>query len=474
MDQASFAPFILWSALALMSASYFLLHIWKYDRFRCLRLSFGPTTCRFRRFMIYSYLISLPLLLAYSIGFTTLKISEGLKITPEGVISKPAIDWTPYHQSLIFPLNLSFSVAWAFETTTHLEELCFWLFLLHAEDDNIDWLRSRFFYLWSGGSMVALITLPLVAILTRHDYAKSQALVYLIGSIFGIVLTLCFIPILFVFPEFIQSLKDLNVERDILLRLLKFHELNTTRVIYRFVFLIPLLIVGIDGVSSSHAILGRSLVRTDILTIIAGLGAAISSFITVQIFFPRSIEVDLQRQERRESARRIRNLSISNSHNACDDSMQCIRPSPYLLQTGVAVPYHFSPDFIQVPPPNPVDRVNSLGGAENRIARLFVQNDASVCSSRLTLQGVEDVKSLMNIPAQREKLDRNHDLELSKSIGLPPPPPDLARYPLTKENLAKHTELSVKERRRSSLHPLLKTFLTPPDTIDPAFWAYEP
>lgn len=39
--------------------------------------------------------------------------------------------WSTANQAWILPSILAFAVGWAFEIISHLEELAFWLFLLH-------------------------------------------------------------------------------------------------------------------------------------------------------------------------------------------------------------------------------------------------------------------------------------------------------------------------------------------------------
>jgi hypothetical protein len=48
-----------------------------------------------------------------------------------GVIPKPYQLWPKNYQHLVLPAQICFSVAWSLEIVSHLEELTFWLFLLH-------------------------------------------------------------------------------------------------------------------------------------------------------------------------------------------------------------------------------------------------------------------------------------------------------------------------------------------------------
>ena len=48
-----------------------------------------------------------------------------------GVIPKPHQFWSKANKSWILPTTLVFAMGWSFEIISHLEELAFWLFLLH-------------------------------------------------------------------------------------------------------------------------------------------------------------------------------------------------------------------------------------------------------------------------------------------------------------------------------------------------------
>lgn len=60
------------------------------------------------------------------------------------------------------------------------------------------------------------------------------------------------------------------------------HSLKFIRVIFRFLFVVPLLILGIDGIRP-HKHVNESMFWTDFLVILAGFGCAISSGITLTV-----------------------------------------------------------------------------------------------------------------------------------------------------------------------------------------------
>jgi hypothetical protein len=132
-----------------------------------------PTSCSpalTPRVSQYTYLTSIPLLLVYAFGFCYIKYTEGYVAIPKTgiIVPKPVRMWSKAHQTYIFPLQLCFSFAWSLEIVTHLEELCFWLFLIHTTSAS-PWFRSPHFFAWAFGSSVALVGLPSVTVYLKDD-----------------------------------------------------------------------------------------------------------------------------------------------------------------------------------------------------------------------------------------------------------------------------------------------------------------
>lgn len=301
---------LVWAALTIMFESFLVYHLWSFDRFKCLRWNHGLRSGAFKRVMTYSYLTSIPLITIYAVGFSIIKYSYGFTVIPGmGIMPTPYELWRDSAQSAILPLYLCFSVAWGLEMVTHLEELCFWLFLIHSGSAKQDWFRSLYFKTWAIGSVVAIICMPLVTVLTREDPYKCEAYTLLVGSLGSLSLTIWFLPILWAFPTFLESLKQANVDTSTIIRLIKFHELNCIRVFFRFLFTVPFVILGIDGVRP-HQHINDNMFLTDLLGMIAGIGCVVSSGITLIIFFPRSIKGEI---ENREAARELRRLPRSKT-----------------------------------------------------------------------------------------------------------------------------------------------------------------
>lgn len=127
--------------------------------------------------MTYSYLLSVPLIAVYAITMASIKYQEGytdLRALNLGVIPKPYILWPASKQKLVLPATTCFSVAWSLEIVSHLEELTFWLFLLHQGPSQRDWFSSLEFKTWAAGASLAVVGMPTLTVLLRHDPYKSE------------------------------------------------------------------------------------------------------------------------------------------------------------------------------------------------------------------------------------------------------------------------------------------------------------
>ncbi|KAI0301765.1 hypothetical protein B0F90DRAFT_295561 [Multifurca ochricompacta] len=292
MSHSTPATYLVWSLLSSLLGIFLVYHLWCFDRFRCLRWNQGSQGT-FKRVMTYSYLLSVPLTITYSAGFCIIKYTEGYITLPGfGVIARPYQLWTPAHRAAILPLYLCLACAWGLEMVTHLEELCFWLFVVNAGSAQTDWFRSLYFKTWIVGSGIAILYMPLVTVLTRSDLVKCEAYMFLAGSLGSLSLTLWFIPVLHLFQPFLGNLRREGVDMNTIIRLTKFHELNTIRILFRLLFAVPLCILAIDGIRP-HQHVNDSLFATEFLSMLGGFGVVISSGMTLVIFFPRSIEKEI-------------------------------------------------------------------------------------------------------------------------------------------------------------------------------------
>ncbi|GJE98175.1 hypothetical protein PsYK624_143970 [Phanerochaete sordida] len=325
MSHSTPPTLLVWAVLSTLLGIFLVHHLYRYDRFKCLRWNHGAHSGAFKRIMTYTYLVTIPLIMAYSIGFAAIKYEMGYTYVPEyGIQPMPWQEWPAKYQHAIFPLYLVFSIGWSLELVTHLEELCFWLFLVNAGRVGQDWFRSAYFKVWVGGSAVALLYMPLVTIFTRADPLKNEAYTFLAGSLGSLCITLWFTPILWTFPKFVERLRSEGVDMNTLLRLVKFHELNTIRIALRFVFCASLIILGVDG-ARPHQHINDKCFWTELLSMLAGVGVTVSSAITLVIFFPRNIQTEYSLKQ---ASHHSRSLQLRSRTGAPRTDAYAPPPSP--------------------------------------------------------------------------------------------------------------------------------------------------
>ncbi|KAF8736917.1 hypothetical protein AX14_013734 [Amanita brunnescens Koide BX004] len=239
--------------------------------------------------MTYSYLGSVPLLVIFNVGITCIKYKEGyITVAGGDMIPTPCSVWDHKSREWLLRLCFCFSVGWALEIVTHLEELTFWLFLLNQGPSQRHWFHSWEFRMWYVGSAIAVVGMPVTTLLARGDLTSTLGWILLTGSLASTCTTICFFYVLARFPHFIQQVKGEGAEPTVVVRLITFYQLNQIRVVFRFIYTIPLLIVAADGIQPPFPIVENPF-ALDVLLMLGGIGCFVSSAITVFVFFPRSI-----------------------------------------------------------------------------------------------------------------------------------------------------------------------------------------
>ncbi|KAI6112015.1 hypothetical protein EDD16DRAFT_1806916 [Pisolithus croceorrhizus] len=304
MAGGSPTAFLLWSILACLFYCFLIFHLWNYDRFKCVRWSQGDRRPgAFKRVMTYTYIATLTLLVIFGAAFTFLKFKEGIFVVIRYhaaallVIWKPLELYSPAHKKWVLPLLFALSVAWACELP--LKELTFWLFLQNQGPRSRVWFDSWEFKLWLWGSMVAILGMPTTTLVARKQLDTCLAWILFVGSTASTCETLGFLFVLFRFPAFIRKVKDDGAAPNIIVRLVYSYQLNCGRIAFRFVFSIPLLVLGIDGAQGSHPINMSPCIAfcsnkpVDFLLMLGAVGSFVSSGITLLVFFPRSLISEL-------------------------------------------------------------------------------------------------------------------------------------------------------------------------------------
>ncbi|KAJ7866480.1 hypothetical protein B0H13DRAFT_2236838 [Mycena leptocephala] len=399
MSHTSPATYLVWSIITCILFAFMVFHMWSFDRFRCLRWNNGPHSGAFgafKRVMTYTYLFSVPGIMTYAVGFAVIKYQQGFVEFEGTIIPKPYIRWPESSRRAIFPLMLTFTISWSLEIDflTPPPELCFWLFLVNSKSVQPQWFRSGYFRTWVFGSIVAPAYMVLLTTLTRDDPLKCEAYTFLAGSIGSLSLTLWFIPILLAFPAFLASLRGEGVDSQTIVRLTKFHELNTIRVVFRFMFAVPFVILGTDGVMP-HVHINESTLWTDLLGMVAAFGLCISSALTLVIFFPRDVVGEIAAKD---AASRRRNTRSYGRH-------------PKIEQ------------FTQYEPSQ------SARNSEEYLIDWATKNRISFLPSQDGHADGQDGASMPKIAHTRPVRRRGEDVELNSLSGLAESNPSLRRSP---------------------------------------------
>lgn len=324
---------------------------------------------------------------------------------------------------------------------THLEELCFWLFLVNSGSSQQNWFQSPYFKTWIVGSAVAVIYMPLVTVLTREDSLKNEAFVFLAGSLGSLSLTLWFTPILWTFPSFLNNLRVEGVDTATIVRLTKFSELNAIRVVFRFFFTVPLLILGVDGVRP-HTHINESMLWTDFLVVIAGFGCAISSALTLVIFFPRSIEGEIAARDAAKERKLARSFGRSTGvHLDTDSALQQMSS------------YQGHP--------------TSTGGR----TYLLTSSPVKQTFQNLSYEQQEDLRTIPYLHEEVNKTKDSWDDEgRDVAAELPPIKPNRKKgggrdIEMSGVGSLTETNLSVHNLRYSNVNPMISNFTSPIDLV---------
>ncbi|TFK50744.1 hypothetical protein OE88DRAFT_1645045 [Heliocybe sulcata] len=446
MSGGSPTAYLLWAALAVLFQVFLILHLWSYDKFKCVRWNSGRQPGAFKRVMTYCYLGTLPALVVFGVAMTDLKFKEGYMVYREGrlrsieeissltrypaIMPKPYELWSPGHRHWLLPLFFVFSGAWALEIVTHLEELSFWVFLLRQGPARRDWFSSAEFRIWY---------------LARKNLETCQAWIFLAGSCASTATTVAFIYVLWMFPGFLLHVKSQGAEIDVVVRLATFYQLNLIRVCFRFIFTLPLLILAIDGVQGAHPIL-MSPFGSDILLMLAAIGCFVSSAITLLIFFPRS----LVKEE--DYAPPQGSLHATSPKTAEALSHRCPRCRSRAFNTGPP------PSEARSPAPSTTGSYFPFPNPEPYSPGSEIMLDAPSMYHSRTRDKRRDREDDVGVDAQT--------LDLGLHRVITQPPPSYRRHSSVILAISRRPSQQELQASQSNLHPYVTTFTSPIDLPD--------
>ena len=88
---------------------------------------------------------------------------------------------------------------------------------------------------------------------------RAGELLALVGASGSTSTTIAFLYVLWRFPRFIKHVKAEGADPTVVVRLATFYNLNQVRVVFRFMFTLPLLVLALDGIVGHEHVINRNL-----------------------------------------------------------------------------------------------------------------------------------------------------------------------------------------------------------------------
>jgi len=293
--------------------------------------------------------------------------------------------------------------------------------MLHQGPSKRDWFESWEVRVWYIGSIISILGMPLTTLITRDEIDRCEAWIFLAGSSDSTATTLCFLYVLASFPPFIRHVKEEGADPDVVIRLTTFYNLNVFRVMFRFLFTIPLLVLAIDGIQGQHRI-NADPFWSDFLLILGGIGCFTSSAITLVIFFPRSITQEA-------------------GYRAKEPEMSAKSP---VVVSHISSPMSPDPTFgHRRRPSSAISTPRSLPENAPEVIPQYEAENISIKACRCA-----EAKDIQDIPhSESSHTSHQHSSVVTATPNRPPP-------------------LPLNSHLQPDLHPYVMTFTSPIDLLD--------
>ncbi|KAL7419427.1 hypothetical protein Q5752_006265 [Cryptotrichosporon argae] len=269
--------------------TYNTYHIWRYDRFRCLRFTKRDA---FRWLILQLLNLSTVLLLTWNLIMVWVKYSEWYTVietspTTMEILPLPHQLWSAQKASITRAAYQILAITWGILLTIHAEESLYWAYLIQAIRRRAPgtWFQSLQFKAWLVVSAFVLCLMIGGAQIETTDLLEMEANIFMIGSCFAAALFLSSIWLLLVFPRFIADSRRQGANPQVVGRLEYFRELNVVRTAFRMAYAVSFLMLAIDARTDS-AYLNNSAFWLECLYMTGIFSITASSTISTLIFLP--------------------------------------------------------------------------------------------------------------------------------------------------------------------------------------------
>lgn len=217
-----------------------------------------------------------------------IKYQVGYLPVEMGGFPVPYTSWSPNYTKLIYTSYYLKALGWSGEGIVHLEELAFWIFLIHLKDSSRPWFRSVFFRVFLLLSLISSGVLVFIVSATKPNVLLTQAIMMTFATGFNTTTTCAFFWVFSKFPSWLEDLKKRGAPAELIIKLHGFGSLNQIRMIARLIFTVPLFALSADGLRV-QPVLNRHVWVIDLIVMTSTVAFAAQGVITLLIFLPRNL-----------------------------------------------------------------------------------------------------------------------------------------------------------------------------------------
>lgn len=276
---------------------FYFWHSWHYDRFQPMfqrrilkhrREHLDPTNS-FHLVMRFIYLLCLPVYIIQGIMVAYIKYQVGYLPVEMGGYPVPYTSWPPEYSRLIFVIYYLKAVSWSGEGIVHMEELAFWIFLIHLKDTSPTWFKSRFFQAFIMLSILSIGIMVCIVSVLKPNVMLTEGVLMTVATGFNTLITCAFFWVFSKFPSWLRDLTKRSAPPDLIVRLYGFGTLNQIRMCFRLIFVAPLCLLSADGLRA-EPVLNKRLWVVDLIAMTSTVAFAAQGVITLLIFLPRNLQ----------------------------------------------------------------------------------------------------------------------------------------------------------------------------------------
>ncbi|KAH9469969.1 hypothetical protein Pst134EA_007240 [Puccinia striiformis f. sp. tritici] len=266
----------------------------------------------------------------------------------------PYTSWPPGHVRLFVILLPCLKITmiyylkalgWSGEGIVHLEELAFWVFLIHLKENSPPWFKSTFFKAFILLSLASTGTMISIVSILKADVMLTEGVLMTVATGYNTLMTCGFFWVFSKFPAWLMELKKRGAPAELTVRLHAFGTLNEIRMVFRLLFTAPLLALSADGLMS-EPFLNNQVWIVDLIVMTSLVAFAAQGVITLLIFLPRNFSKECELDTEDSKMRAEMPSNSAHTINQCSESLDFFRRDSNSIEQE-------SPRSYSTPAPSP-------------------------------------------------------------------------------------------------------------------------